>query len=358
LSKCVVHIIFTLIAAGIIAVNYKPIYNWDILPYMALALNHSVSNSDSVHSRVYNVVHEGQLKGEITNGTFGNLTKRIPFRVSCYENAHVFNAQLFYYRTKPLYNWLVWLLYSAGFSLIHATIIPSLAAAWGILLILYAWMSVYTRRITALVLTILVAMLPAFIELQNTSSPDALSAFLVLLTLYLLFTGKEKKWIWASLVLAVLCRVDNFIFAGVVFTFMYNPPLKRFPIVILFFVTIAVTAILIIPLLSGNSWSWFTHFKFLESHVQYYFHVRNVFRAFFADAYYWIWVALGLVLLTVNHKKVRQLMLIITASVIIRLVLFPSLQERFFVPYELALIMAMLMAVNGKSLQPGKTEAT
>lgn len=357
LGKWSVHIIFALIATGIIAINYKPAYNWDILPYMALALSHSVNNSDSVHSEVYRLVREGQVSGQIPSGTFGNLTGRIPYRINSYENADVFNAQLFYYRTKPLYNWFVWILYSSGFPLIHATIIPSLVATWGILLVVFIWMSAYTHRVLAFVLTILVSFLPALSELQNTSSPDALSAFVVLLSLHLLFTNKEKKWIWLSLVLAVLCRIDNFIFAGVVFTYMYKPSPKRLPLTAIVFIAIAAVAIFIIPWLSGNSLSWFTHFKFLESHVQYYFHVRNVCRAFFADVYYWIWVALGLVLLLVKYKPAQHLVLIVISTVIIRLILFPSLQERFFVPYELAILVAMVMAVNKRRLSQVVTEA-
>lgn len=353
-SKWLVHIVFALIAAGVIAVNYKPAYNWDILPYMALALSHTVEDKDSVHSMVYTQVKEGQENGEITKGTFGNLTTRIPYRVQCYENADKFNAQLFYYRTKPLYNLLVYGLYSAGVPLIRATVIPSVVACFFILLVLYAWMSLYTNRIMATIIALLIALLPIFSELQNTSSPDALSAALVLFAMYLFFAGKHKGWLFLCLAFAVLARIDNFIFAAVMLYAVFNPGKNKLLFIAAWFIVAAIVAVFVIPWLAGNSPLWFTDFKFLESHVQYYFHVRNVFRAFFADAYYWIWVALGLVLLTVTYKPAQQLMLIITASVIIRLVLFPSLQERFFAPYEFALIVALLMAVKGKALQPGK----
>lgn len=357
-SKWLVHIIFALVAGGIVAINYKPAYNWDILPYMALALSHTVEDKDSVHSKVYNIIKEGQQRGEVTNGTFGNFTQRIPYRVQCYENADKFNAQLFYYRTKPLYNLLVLGLYTTGVPLIQATIIPSVVACFFILLVLYAWMSLYTNRFMAAVVALLVALLPVFSELQNTSSPDALSAMFVLTAMHLLFAGKHKGWLFLCLVFAILTRIDNFIFAVAMLYAVFKPARNKLIFITAGFIFAAIVAILVIPWVAGNSFLWFTEFKFLKSHVQYYFHVRNVFRAFFADAYYWIWVALGLVLLTVRYKPVRQLMLIITVSVIIRLILFPSLQERFFAPYEFALIAALLMAVNGKSLQPGKTEAT
>ncbi len=357
-SRWLVHIFFALIAAGVVAINYKPAYNWDILPYMALALSHTVEDKDSVHSKVYNLIKEGQQRGEVTNGTFGNLTKKIPYRVQCYENADKFNAQLLYYRTKPLYNLLVYWLYTAGVPLIQATIIPSLVACFSILLALYAWMSLYTNRFMAAVVALLIALLPVFSELQNTSSPDALSAMFVLIAMYLFCAHKHGGWLFLCLALAVLTRIDNFIFAAVMFYALFTPARNRLIFITVGFIFAAIFALLVIPWVAGNSPLWFIEFKFLESHVQYYFHVRNVFRAFFADAYYWIWVALGFVLLTVKHKQVRQLMWIITASVIVRLVLFPSLQERFFAPYEFALVVAMLMAVNGKSLQPGKTEAT
>ncbi|HEY9176991.1 MAG TPA: hypothetical protein VIN07_04835 [Flavipsychrobacter sp.] len=356
LGKWLVHIIFVLIAAGIIGVNYKPAYNWDILPYMALALNHTVEDKDSVHSRVYNIIKEGQQRGEVTNGTFGNFTKRIPYRVQCYQNADKFNSQLFYYRTKPLYNLLVYGLYTMGVPLIQATIIPSVVACFFILLVLYAWMSLYTHRLMTITLAILVALLPVFKELQNTSSPDALSAVFVLSAMYLFFAGKHRGWIFLCLAFATLARIDNFIFVTVMLYAILKPTRNRLVFIASGSIVAAIIAILAIPWLAGNSPLWFTEFKFLESHVQYYFHVRNVFRAFFGDAYYWIWVALGLLLLTVKRKLVRQLVLIVTVSVVVRLVLFPSLQERFFAPYEFALIVALLMAVKGKAFQPGITE--
>lgn len=357
-SKWLVHFVFIFIAAGFVSVNYKPVYNWDILPYMALALNHEMSDKDSVHNKVYRLIQEGQERGEVTNGTFGNFTTKIPYRVQCYENADIFNAQLFYYRTKPLYNLFVYWLYAAGVPLIKATIIPSAVAGFFILLVLYVWMSLYTQRIMAAVITLLIALLPIFSELQNTSSPDALSAMFVLSAMYLFFAGKHKGWIILCLSFATLARIDNFIFATIMLYAILKPARNSLIFIASGSILAALVAILVIPWLAGNSPLWFTEFKFLESHVQYYFHVRNVFRAFLGDAYYWIWVALGLLLLTVKRKPVQQLTLIITVSVVVRLVLFPSLQERFFAPYEFALIVAMLMAVKGKSLQPGKTEAT
>ena len=339
-------------ATIVLAVNYKPVYNWDILPYMALALNNTVDDKDSVHKEVYRLIKAGQEKGEVPNGTFGELTKRIPYRIECYENADKFNAQLFYYRTKPLYNLLVYLLYATGVPLLEATFLPSLIGCFFVLLILYAWMSLYTSGFTAILVTVLTAMLPLFSELQNTSSPDALSAMFVLLSMYLLFSGKARGWIWLSLALAILIRIDNFIFAAVILFVVLKPHQNRLFALLILFLATALIAVIVVPWLSGNSLLWFTRFRFLESHVQYYFHVRNVFRAFFGDAYYWIWVTACIVLLNVKYERVQKLMFIITASVLVRLVLFPSLQERFFAPYELALIVASLMAVNGRMLSP------
>lgn len=347
------HVIFILLTVILIGARYKPAYNWDILPYMALALNHSVTDKDSVHKQVYQLIKEGQGKGEIPNGTFGELTKRLPYRVACYENADKFNAQLFYYRTKPLYNLLVYWLYLVGVPLIQATVIPSLVAGFIIILVMYAWMSLYTHRIIAAIIALLILLLPSFSELHNTSSPDALSAMFVLGAMYLFFAGKRKTWIFLCLALAVLVRIDNFIFAAAMVYVISKPGKNKLLFIAAGSVIAALVAMLIIPWLSGNSLMWFTEFKFLESHVQYYFHVRNVFRDLLASSHLLLWVILGVILLMVKDKQVRSLMLIILSCTVIRLILFPSLQERFFIPYELALITALMIAVKGKAPQPG-----
>jgi len=338
-----IDIVFILFAVlTVFHYNYRPACNWDMLPYMAIVLERSEPDINKVHQQVYSLVKEAEQKGEIASGTFGELTGRTHYKAACYADAEQFGNELTYYRAKPLYTTLVWLLYLAGVPLILSTLIPSLIAGLGTLIILYVWMANYSSRYIAIVPVAFIAMLNIFTSLQNSSSPDMLSTFFLLVSFYLLDTNKSKWLIACMLALAVLTRIDNFIPAGVAGYILLSAGRKNVWKAAGIALLISVVAVLLIPLMTGNTLTWFTKFKFLESHVQYYFHVRNVFREIAANSSYWFWMAIGLFLLILRRKENMTLMTIVTASVVIRLVLFPSLQERFFAVYEFTLIVILL----------------
>lgn len=352
-------ILFIVLAAVyVFVINYKPVANWDILPYMAITLQYSHDDKELIHQSVYELAKDAGDRDAIKRGAYGELiTERIPYRTACYKDQEFFFSQLSYYRTKPLYTLSVAALYISGVPLVQATVIPSAIAAFFILLIVYFWLSRCIHKLLSFVLAASVVLLPSFSQLQNYSSPDALSNMAVLLSLFLPVMEKNRRLLLLTLAMAILIRIDNFIFASVILFFLYANTRKQILLTVLATVGLASLSIVILPYLLGNTVSWFSKFKFLESHVQYYFHVRNVFRAFWAVIDYQVWVAIGFAALFFIKGRVKQIVLLVIASCIIRLILFPSLQERFFVAYELALaILLITQAPVLKKILPQKQE--
>lgn len=347
LPKKIADILFIVLAGiYVFTVNYKPAANWDILPYMALTLQHNHNDQGNIHSRVYQLVKKAQDDNEIKPGAYSELiTERIPYRTKCHEDYEYFFNQLSYYRAKPLYIVTVTALYNSGISLVHATVIPSAVAAFLILLITYCWLLPHTGRLLAAIFAAAIILLPAFSLLQNYSSPDAMSNMVVLLSIFMLAEQKSRKLLFIILSLAILIRIDNFVFASVVLFFLYAKTRKQIAYTALVSTVLTFIAVIILPYLLGNTTYWFSEFKFLESHVQYYFHVRNVFRDFLGVIDYQLWVTVGVLCLLFTKAHIRKLAILIIVTCIIRLILFPSLQERFFVAYELALAVLLLISI-------------
>ncbi|MCB0700230.1 MAG: hypothetical protein H6551_01495 [Chitinophagales bacterium] len=343
-SRFINIVAIVLIGINVFAINNKPIYGWDILPYMALIFEHDDNDINSIHDKVYSTVKTEQEAGRVRSGAYGELvTERIPYRAQCFADAEKFQGELTYYRTKPLYHFSSYILYKVGISPINSTIIPSMISAFFILLILFFWLARYSNQVFSLVITLIAAQLPAFLEIQNNSAPDAMSHLFLFLSLYLYDTRIAKWMILMCLGLAILTRVDNVIFSCVLTYFIYQPSLKSTLKVIVGSVAICIVAFMIIPYLLGNNILWFRDFKFLESHVQYYFHVRNVFRELQIHGTYLVWTILGIVMLFHKNTDIRRLATISGITVLIHLILFPSLQERFFVSYEFLIIVMLLM---------------
>lgn len=352
-----VDVLFIVLAGlFVFKLNYNPGYNWDMLPYMALVLKHSDDNAESVHHKVYNIVQEEQQAGNITAGTFGELTTdRIPYRAKCYADAGMFHKELSIYRTKPLYNATIYLSYIAGVPLIAATLLPSILFAFLLLVIFYFWTARYVGKWLSMALALFLATMPVFSEIQNYSTPDAMGSAFMLFAFYLFDLHKSKWLILFCLVLAILTRIDNVIFAAVFSYFLFGIGSRNMLRIILIGALAMIVLLVVLPYMFGADIRWFMRFKMFESHVQYYFHVRNVFRELAKQWHIIIWAVVGVAMLFSKDTQVRVLAKITGLTVLLHLILFPTLQERYFVVFEFAVMVMLAMAVSPfvkKVIQP------
>src|SRR5579859_2496626 len=100
----------------------RPQYNWDMLPYMAVAIGYQDNNPDFVHDTIYDIARH-QLPAPAYNQL---IDGGLEYRRKMTANAGEFHRQMPFYTVKPLYTWLVYFIYKLGVPLIQATILPSL----------------------------------------------------------------------------------------------------------------------------------------------------------------------------------------------------------------------------------------
>jgi len=334
MPKKLFDIVF-IVLAGIFVffMSKKPTYNWDMIAYMGVAVEYSEHDIQKVHDSVYHT-----LRYELPHKIYNGLTSNMDDRHECLTNAKVFGQELSFFRTKPLYTLLVFLLHRMGVQLVTATLLPSIIACFGMIILGYFWLCVYLKRPFAFVAAIVLAVLPVFAELDRFSTPDAISNFFVLLSMYLIATKKKRVWIVTSLALATLSRVDNFVLAIVVAYFVYMKDKKNIVLKLALTGLIAGVCIIGIPMLLGDSADWFTHFAFLFSVKDYIRHWRDVIYILRTDLLYLTLMAMTAFLLWKADSDVKRILSIVIATVVIRLFLFPSLQERFFAAYEFVVV--------------------
>lgn len=345
MKKRLFDISFYILAALIVLViSRKPIYNWDMIPYMGVAVEYEIHDMKKVHDIVY-----ADLKQEVAPQVYHDLTYDIEDRHQCLTDVNVFKNEMSFFRTKPLYTFMVFVLYHAGFSLVHATLIPSIIAGYLLLILVYTWLSEYLKKPLAFAMSLIVALFPMLAELERFSTPDAISNLFVLSSLYILATDKSRKWLWLYLFLAVFTRVDNFIFVAVIAFFTYLRDKKNMLITVAAIGIFSAACLFLIPYLLGDSFDWFTKFAFLFSYKNYINHWKDVLYTF-RDAHYLLLLMVSVFLFLSKEVKTQFMIRIIGITILLHLMLFPSLQERFYVAYEIAIICLLIryMALTAK----------
>lgn len=338
----IIDLLFVVLAAVFVfLLSEKPVYNWDMIAYMGVSVEYSEHDLQKVHDSVYHT-----LRQEVSPEVYRGLTENYDDRAQCLKDASIFGKELSFFRTKPLYTLWVFLLHKAGVHLVLATLIPSIIACFLIILLVYHWLCHFLQRPLAFVAAASIAMLPIFAMLDRYSTPDAMSNLFVLLTLYTIATKKPVWMLILSLLLATLSRIDNFVLAIVIAYFLYLKNTKNILWKSLVVGSISLICVVGVPMLMGDRADWFTQFAFLFSVKDYIQHWRDVIYILRTDVLYLVLMAVAALLILKANREIKTLVQIVVTTVVIRLFLFPSLQERFFAAYEFVVIIALLSFVQ------------
>ncbi len=192
----------------------RPAYNWDMAAYIALALLDAGTPASQVHEITYASL------ATIPADAREQLTEQEGYRSHVARDAERFMDQLPLYRIKPVYPWLVSLLYRAGVQLPLATIIVSVVSYALILVVLFLWFCDLTAPAFAAALVACLAIAPLLAQLAALSTPDMLSALVIVTALYLGIARERQSLAAATLIFAILVRPENIIYAEGYFCYL------------------------------------------------------------------------------------------------------------------------------------------
>jgi len=343
----------------------KPEYNWDMLPYMALVLKMEHKNIDEMHSLTYesakqNIPAEAYQK--IIDST--NI-----YRKKMKDSAANFYQQLPFYIIKPLYVLTVFAFYKIGFSLPASTILPSVFSYLFIAMFSLYWLKNYLNFFLAAVISLLVMLSAPMLTVARMSTPDCLSAFLLLSAFYFIIHKPVFIIAFIFLAISVFARLDNIIaFAAIIFLFIFSNK-KEFkfslPRNMIILLLLATCYFCVTSSVQGFGWSMlyypsFVHYLNLLRGFHASFSIHDYLKIIYSNAVTGLYHAHIIVFFLMNvlifcKKKIEgfsllnfdQLFaLIMMVVIVIRFLLQPDISDRFYIAYYLITIILLVRAIT------------
>jgi hypothetical protein len=267
--KVASHILYFLIVAALaVGAASKMKLGWDGLAYMAIVLTWEGKSTEQAHAEVYaqaaHVLPEDNYQA-LVNGSpaWGEAA----YRQAVHKDADLFAQQLPFYETRPLYLACLYALHQLGLSLPEAMLFVSAAAYLFIAGLLWAWLNKYLRWPYGSLLALLLALSPPLMQVAKATTPDAMSAALLLAGFYVLLERRSVYGFGAVMLAAIGVRHDNAIWVLFVLAYLAWRPMPaivhaRTPVVVSALSAVAVT-LAIVGVSNHYGWSTLFHHTFM-----------------------------------------------------------------------------------------------
>jgi len=346
---------FICIAAGAIYCFKRPLYNWDMLPYSALILRMDGYDERKAFAYTYESANEN-----VPPGAYHLLTDSAnAYRYKLANNGEAFNEQLPFYVVKPLYTSVAYLAYKAGFSLPQATLVPCFISYLLLGLLFFHWLNSYLRLSISFFVSLFIMVSSPLIEVAKLSTPDCLSALLLLGSFYFIVEKPSLPLALACMCMSVFSRIDNVICCYLLISTVYVSKHwdKQFSFKSLLLITILFAVCYIIVGLFARHYGWsiffyndFAHHLHPVHGSQDDFGFRDYFRLMYEHimsainhSYFAVFMALHVLNIgrSFLSRKVsfdKLIALLIPTVFFIRLILYPDISDRFYIAYYLVIV--------------------
>lgn len=342
------------LVVGWLYASYGNFFNWDLIPYMAIVLGYDGHAPAEAHRLSYQLVQ--QLPPDVAQA----LLHEVPYREQCFQDPAFFEAQLGFYRVKPLFTGMAWAAYKAGMPLYKALQVPAIVGFALLCTVTLAWLRRYLR-VGAAVLVAVGILASLATQLPRLITPDALSAGLLLLFFYRWYWQPQRiRLIWLVWLLLLLCRIDHVLLALPLLAWqLYSGGTARmhgqWPRVLGAAAGVLILGLLV-PVLLGNRAGWYFDFSITESVRSYVVHAGRSLRQLTGTALPLL-AALVLATWPVQQRQWQWVLLGATVTLTLRWALFPTFQERFFVGYEVLACCYLVQVLAGRLSATGRLQA-
>lgn len=378
ISKPAVWLVYVVFFACLLPVaifSYKhPLYNWDMLAYMALVVKMENKDVNKVHDITYRNIRQNIPAEDYDKLTGGGL------RRSRAENPAEFAGVLPFYAIKPLYIWSSYIFYKVGFSLPVSTVLPSIVAYLFIGLLLFHWLNRHHNLFFAFVAALLIMLSSVMIDVARLSTPDCISAFLLFTAFFFILERPSVLFTFLFLTGSVLARLDNIILSGLLLSFLFFSSrwTKKISLVqyIVMLAVLAVLYILVSGMAGEYQWDSFYYSRFVKyydkehevqssfsfSHYLALIQLRVIMAALYTHFSFFLLLVL-VMLSTRFQEKFRNLpfellfCVLLVFTIITRFVLFPNLEDRFYIAYYLVILILFMRQYKQENVflkLPGK----
>lgn len=256
-ERLAVMLVATTVAMLAIYTWLKPDYNWDMVAYIATALEDRIDDPVALHAETWREIEKGASEANLYHLQYGN-----PYNRNQWENPVDFQSQLSMYRVKVGYIAMLRAmepLVGLDKASILLSILPSVAFGFFCLF----WLRQEDALQGAIVLVPMLGVAD-YLHMTTAVTPDMLVALVSLAAIY--FLMRQRDVLACALLLAsVLLRPDSLIliFAILIAAFVFG--WRKTPFVVTF---VAAFAICMAISKYGDHPGWWAHFYFSCVHIQ------------------------------------------------------------------------------------------
>ncbi len=198
-------VLFALVLGRTIA-RARPQFNWDMLAYMALALEWELDDPVEIHERTY-----AAARAELPPLAFQSLL--LPgVMLERSRDAQAFHEHIAFFRARVLYTGLVSALHRTGVPLAKATHVVSLGAWTLLALLALVWTSRHLPFWAAVFVSLGLAHAPPLLNTASYSTPDALATCVTAAAIYAVL--ERRSWVAGAVLclLALSARTETIVF--------------------------------------------------------------------------------------------------------------------------------------------------
>lgn len=235
----------------------RPDYNWDMVAYVATALENRIEDPAELHRETWAQISPGARPSQLYEIQQGN-----PYNVHQWNNPVDFESQLSMYRVKVAYVSALRAL-EPVFGLVGGALFVSIASLVGIGALALRWLGEERALQSAFVLAP-VLVIADLTHMSTAITPDILMALISLLAIHWLLKGRD----WAAgaaLLLSVLVRPDNIILVFALLIAAVAFGWRKLPMAVTF--AASFVACLLVSKLGGHP-GWWAHFYFSCVQIQ------------------------------------------------------------------------------------------
>ena len=192
---------------ALLAVNLRwaePYYDWDMLGYIGVAERLGGATPAEAHRRAYDLAYRN-----VPPEQYAWLVEGGAYEQAVAEDPAAFEQQLPFYRIEPAYPLLILALDRLGVDPVRGSVWISRIAYLGIGVVAFVWLASFLSPLAALATAWGVMSVQVALEAARLPTPDALSAFVVLAALWLVFECQHFGRGLLLLLLSLPIRPDN-----------------------------------------------------------------------------------------------------------------------------------------------------
>jgi len=235
----------------------RPDYNWDMVAYVASALENRTESPEQLHAETWKAISEDAREAQLYRLQHGN-----PFNQHQWEHPADFESQLSMFRVKIGYVWLIRAL-EPLFGIAHAAILLSILPALGFGLVCLCWLG-REGALQGAVFLVPALMVADVLHMTTAVTPDMLLALVSMSALYLL--ARERDIAACALLFAsVFVRPDNIILVFALLLTAIAFGWRILPFLVAFVASFA--GCMLISKLGGHP-GWWAHFYFSCVEIQ------------------------------------------------------------------------------------------